>query len=85
MNNLLSESDTKTVREILAEQLGVQETQLTLDARLEGDLGADSLDKVEIIMTVDERFNISVPDEAAEQVTTVGDLLETLAELVDRR
>jgi acyl carrier protein len=85
MNNLLSDSDTKAVLNILIEQLGVQQSQLTADARLEEDLGADSLDKVEIIMSVDERFSVSVPDEIAERVSTVGDLCETLAELLAAR
>ncbi len=85
MNNLLSETDTKAVLDILVEQLGVQENQLTADARLEEDLGADSLDRVEIIMSVDERFNLSVPDEAAERVSSVGDLFELLAELIEER
>jgi len=85
MNNLLSETDTKAVLDILVEQLGVQETQLTPDARLEEDLGADSLDIVEITMSVDERFNISVPDEVAEKVSTVGDLFEALADLLGKR
>ena len=84
MNNLLSETDTKAVLDILVEQLGVQKDQLTPEARLEEDLGADSLDKVEIIMSVDERFGISVPDELAERVSTVGDLFELLAELLRR-
>jgi len=77
--------DTKAVLDILVEQLGVQETQLTPDARLEEDLGADSLDIVEITMSVDERFNISVPDEVAEKVSTVGELFEALADLLGKR
>ena len=85
MNNLLSETDTKALLDILVEQLGVQENQLTADARIEEDLGADSLDKVEIIMSVDERFNVSVPDELAERVSTVGDLFEVLSELLEKR
>ncbi len=58
---------------------------MTPDARLEEDLGADSLDIVEITMSVDERFNISVPDEVAEKVSTVGDLFEALADLLGKR
>jgi acyl carrier protein len=85
MNNLLSETDTKALLDLLVEQLGVPENQLTPDARIEEDLGADSLDKVEIIMSVDERFNVSVPDEIAERVSTVGDLFEVLAELLEKR
>ena len=85
MNNSLSENDTKAVLDILVEQLGVQENQLTSDARIEEDLGADSLDKVEIIMSVDEHFNVSVPDEIAERVSTVADLCEALADLLEVR
>lgn len=84
MNNLLSEKDTRAVLDILVEQLGVQESQLTADARLQEDLGADSLEIVEIAMTVDERFGVSVPDEVLEKVSTVGDLFETLADLLER-
>jgi acyl carrier protein len=85
MNELLSESQTKAVLNILVEELGVQATQLTPDARLEEDLGADSLTMAEIIMSVDERFDVCVPDEMAERVVTVGDLFETLAELLGKR
>ncbi len=85
MNNVLSENDTKAVLDILVEQLGVQREQLTPEARLEEELGADSLDKVEIIMSVDERFNVSVPDEIAERVSSVGELFEALAELLEKR
>ena len=85
MNNLLSPSDTKAVHDILIEQLGVQESQLTLDARIEQDLRADSLDIMEIVMAIEERFGLSIPDEIAERVSTVGDLLETLADLQTKR
>ena len=85
MNELLSESQTKALLDILVEELGVQATQLTPDARLEEDLGADSLTMAEIIMSVDEHFDVCVPDEMAERVVTVGDLFETLAELLGKR
>jgi acyl carrier protein len=84
MNNLLSESDTKAVLDILVEQLGVQEAQLAPDARIEQDLGADSLDIMEIVMSVEERFNLSIPDEMSERVLTVGDLFETLADVLGK-
>jgi acyl carrier protein len=84
MNNLLSESDTKAVLDILVEQLGVQQAQLTPDARIEEDLGADSLDVMEIVMAVEERFGLSLPDEMSERVSTVGDLLETLADVLGK-
>ena len=82
MNNVLSESDTKAVLDILVEQLGVQEAQLTPDAKLEQDLGADSLTLVEITIALEERFNLSIPDEEWERVSTVGDVFEALVELV---
>ena len=82
MNNLLSESDTNIVLDILVEQLGVEKSQLTPDARLKEDLGADSLDTMEIAMALDEHFHISLPDEAIERVSTVGDLFEVLSEFV---
>jgi acyl carrier protein len=85
MNELLSESQTKALLDILVEELGVQATQLTPDARLEEDLGADSLTMTEIIMSVDEHFDVCVPDEMAERVVTVGDLFEALAELLAKR
>jgi acyl carrier protein len=82
MSDILSDKDLKAVQDIIIEQLEVQESQLTAEARLVEDLGADSLDKVEIVMQVEERFDVSVPDEVAEGVSTVGDLCEALAELI---
>jgi acyl carrier protein len=85
MNHILSDNDTEAVHEILVEQLGVQKTQLTPDARLQGDLGADSLDVVEISMAVEDRFNVSLPDESVENVSTVGDLQELLAGVLQKQ
>jgi len=82
MKDILSERDTKAVLDILVEQLGVHEAQLTSEARLEEDLGADSLTKVEIIMALEDRFELSIPDEESEKVSTVGDLFEVLGELL---
>jgi acyl carrier protein len=81
MNNLLSDNDTKAVHQILIEQLSVEPSQLTFDARIQQDLGADSLDIMEIILAAEEHFHISIPDEEAEKVSTVGDLLAALANL----
>jgi len=81
-NNVLSEKDTKAILDILIEQLGVPEEQITLDARLMDDLSADSLTVVEITLALEERFNLSIPDEQWEKVSTVGDLFELLAELL---
>jgi acyl carrier protein len=82
MNNVLSETDTNAVLDILIEQLGVEKSHLTPEARLEEDLGADSLEKVEIAMALDEHFQISIPDEALERISTVGDIFDVLSEFV---
>ena len=82
MNNILSDKDTQIVHDILVEQLGVEASQLTPDARIQEDLGADSLDLMEITLTAEERFQLSIPDEEAEKVSTVGDLFETLAKVL---
>jgi acyl carrier protein len=81
MRNLVSESDVEVVLQILIENLGVAREQITDDAKLEDDLGADSLDLVEITMGIEERLHLNVADEQAEKVKTVGDLFELVAEL----
>ena len=85
MNNLLLEKDAEAVFNILVEQLGVPRAQLTPEARLQEDLGADSLTLVEITMALEERLDISIPDEEWERVTTVGELFEALANLLAHR
>jgi len=60
------------VKEIVAQQLGVNEEQVTEDASFKDDLGADSLDIVELVMAFEEEFEVDIPDEDAEKVTTVG-------------
>ncbi|HWI59381.1 MAG TPA: acyl carrier protein, partial [Bacillota bacterium] len=70
---MLSEKDSQALLDLLVEQLGVQPDQLTPDARIQEDLGADSLTVMEITMAVEERFNLSIPDEEWEEVSTVGD------------
>jgi len=60
------------VREIIVEQLGVDAAAVTNEASFVDDLGADSLDTVELIMAFEEEFNIEIPDEEAEKLTTVG-------------
>jgi acyl carrier protein len=82
MNNMLSDKDTQAILDILVEQLGVQRTQLTPDAKIQDDLGADSLTVIEIAMAMEERFHLSIPDEQWETVSTVGDLLETIGKLL---
>ncbi|MDU2065621.1 MAG: acyl carrier protein [Sporomusaceae bacterium] len=64
------------VKEIVVEQLGVDEADVTIDSTFIDDLGADSLDIVELIMAFEEEFNIEIPDEIAEKIKTVKDTVE---------
>ena len=70
------------VKEIIVEQLGVSADQVKPEARFIDDLGADSLDTVELIMALEEEFNVEIPDEDAEKMVTVGDSLKYLSENV---
>lgn len=80
MKNMLCEQDARAIEEILVRELDVNREQLTQDARIVEDLGADSLTVMEIIMAVEDRFNLSIPDDRLEKVKSVGDLYEALAE-----
>ena len=60
------------IKEIIIDKLGVDESKISDDAKFIDDLGADSLDTVELIMQFEEEFNIEIPDEDAEKITTVG-------------
>ena len=64
------------VRQIVIEQLGVKEEEVTVDASFVDDLGADSLDTVELVMALEEEFNCEIPDEEAEKITTVREAIE---------
>jgi acyl carrier protein len=66
------------VKKIIVEQLGVDESEVTPDAHFIDDLGADSLDTVELILSFEEEFDISIPDEDAEKLETVGKAVEYL-------
>jgi acyl carrier protein len=61
------------VKEIIVDQLGVDEKQVTADASFIDDLGADSLDTVELVMALEEEFDIEIPDDEAEKIATVQD------------
>jgi acyl carrier protein len=61
------------VREIIVNKLGVEESQVTSNASFTNDLGADSLDTVELVMEFEKAFNLQIPDEDAEKIQTVGD------------
>ena len=64
------------VKKIIAEQLGVEEEDITPDSSFVEDLGADSLDTVELVMAFEEEFGIEIPDEDAEKIATVKDAVE---------
>jgi len=68
------------VRKIIVEQLGVEEAEVTLQASIIEDLGADSLDQVELVMAFETEFNIDIPDEEAEKIKTVGDAVKKIEE-----
>lgn len=71
------------VKEIISRQLMVDEEELTLDASYVEDLGADSLDTVEMIMEFEDEFGIEIPDEDAEELTTVGESIDYLEDLLE--
>jgi acyl carrier protein len=70
----MSEITTKVIA-IVVDKLGVEESQVTPEANFTSDLGADSLDTVELIMELEKEFNISIPDDQAEKIATVGDAI----------
>lgn len=73
----MSDIATK-VKKIIVDKLGVEESEVTNEASFTNDLGADSLDTVELIMEFEKEFNISIPDEQAEKITTVGEAVSYL-------
>ena len=66
----------KRVKEIIIEQLGVNESEVKPEAKFVDDLGADSLDLVELVMALEEEYNMEISDEDAEKILTVGDAIE---------
>ncbi|MBS3918651.1 MAG: acyl carrier protein [Deltaproteobacteria bacterium] len=66
----------KRVKEIIVEQLGVNESEVNPEAKFIDDLGADSLDLVELVMALEEEYNLEISDEDAEKIQTVGDAIE---------
>lgn len=82
MRPMSSEEVFDKVKEIIVEQLGVAETAITPDASFIDDLGADSLDIVELIMELEEEFDLEIPDADAEKVVTVNDVVEYIKDNV---
>jgi acyl carrier protein len=64
------------VKQIIVDQLGVEASQVTEKAKFVEDLGADSLDTVELVMALEEEFSLEIPDEDAEKITSVGDAID---------
>ena len=77
-----SEEIFERVKKIIIEQLGVTESTVTLEASFVDDLGADSLDIVELVMALEEEFDIEIPDSDAEKVVSVGDVVDYIKEHV---
>ena len=73
---MTTKSAEERVKEIICEQLGVEENEVTPAAKFIEDLGADSLDTVELVMAFEEEFDLEIPDEEAEKITTVGDAIQ---------
>ena len=70
------------IKEIIVDKLGIEESEITESASFTNDLGADSLDTVELIMEFEKEFNVSIPDEDAEKIGTVGDAISYLKDNV---
>ena len=81
--NLQVASVTERVTDIVAEQLGVDKEKISGPTSFANDLGADSLDTVELVMELEEEFNISIPDDAAEKIQTVGQAVDYIEQHSD--
>ncbi len=79
----MSESSEEKIKDIIVEQLGVNADQVTREAKMIEDLGADSLDAVELVMAIEEEFGIEVPDEQAEKLSAVGDIIDYVEKVSD--
>ncbi|MCB9252616.1 MAG: acyl carrier protein [Flavobacteriales bacterium] len=70
---------SKRVKDIIVDKLGVEESEVTTEASFTNDLGADSLDTVELIMEFEKEFNIAIPDDQAEKIGTVGQAIDYIS------
>ena len=71
------------LKDIIAEQLSVEADEVNMDSDIQDDLGADSLDVVDLITTIEDEFDISIPDEAVEEIKTVGDIVNYIEKNTD--
>ena len=71
------------VKSIIVEQLDVEEDKVTMDAVIQDDLGADSLDIVDLVMAFEEEFDVEIPDDQVENIKTVGDIVKYIEEKAD--
>ena len=71
----MADENLQKIKEIIIDKLGVEDSKITLESKFINDLGADSLDTVELIMEFEEEFSIEIPDEDAEKLTSVGEAL----------
>ena len=76
VKDLTKEQLTEEICAIIEERLGVAASEITPEKSLISDLGADSLDSVELIMSIEQKFDISIPEDAAENIKTVGDIID---------
>ncbi len=76
---MTSEEIFAAVRELIADQLGLEEEQISMDSDIIDDLNADSLDVVDLIVTLENEYDMSIPDEEAQRLRTVGDAVDFIA------
>ncbi|MCF8010675.1 MAG: acyl carrier protein [Clostridiales bacterium] len=69
-------SEFERVKELIADQLGVEDAEINMESSFVDDLGADSLDIVELVMALEEEFSLQIPDEDAEKIRTVGEAVQ---------
>jgi len=84
MTDTLTDTEMTKVQDILIDQLHINREQIKPEARIMADLGADSLDMVEIAMKAEEEFSLTLPDDEAEKIVTVDDLYEAVGTLLGR-
>ena len=80
----MSEDITQKVKQIIVNKLGVEESQINEAASFTNDLGADSLDTVELVMEFEKEFDLTIADEDAEKITTVGDAISYITENLNK-